>query len=172
MSLSRFISVVASIFLLEACGFSPLYGLKDGDFRTVEQGFALIEISQMRDWVGQQLHNRLEHLLHPHGQTDTPRYRLSAELAESKFSLSVSKTALATRANLIISTNFSLASLVYGKKIFTSSSSSSVSYNILNSEFGTLMAEKDARARAIREIAEEIRLRLGAYFGGRQGESS
>ena len=172
MSLSRFIFVVASVFLLEACGFRPLYGLKGSDFSAVEREFALIEISQMRDWVGQQLHNRLEHLLHPHGQADKPRYRLSAELAETRISLSVSKTALATRANLIISTNFNLASLVYGKKIFSSSSSSSVSYNILDSEFGTLIAEKDARARAIREIAEEIKLRLGAYFGGRQGESS
>ena len=172
MSLSKFLFVVASVFLLEACGFRPLYGLKGSESSAVKREFALIEISQMRDWIGQQLHNRLEHLLHPHGQTDKPRYRLSAKLDETRISLSVSKTALATRANLIIRTNFNLASLAYGKKTFTSSSSSSVSYNILDSEFGTLMAEKDARARAIREIAEEIRLRLGAYFGGRQGESS
>ena len=61
MSLSRFIFVVAFVFLLEACGFRPLYGLKGSDFSAVEREFALIEISQMRDWVGQQLHNRLEH---------------------------------------------------------------------------------------------------------------
>jgi len=170
MSLSRFIFVVASVLLLEACGFSPLYSLKGGNVSAVERKFALINIRPMKDRVGQQLHNRLEYLLQPRGRAEKPHYRLSAELSESRTSLSVSKTALATRANLIISSTFNLISVVDGKKRLGGSSNISVSYNILDSEFGTLIAEKNARARAIQEIAEEIRLQLGAYFRGLQSE--
>ena len=171
MSLSKFIFVVVSVFLLKACGFSSLYGLKDSDVSAVEREFALTEIRQMRGSVGQQLRNRLEYLLHPRGQTERPRFTLSAKLSERKSPLSVSKNALATRANLIIKTSFVLVSVTDGENKLSGSSQISVSYNILNSEFGTLMAEKDARTRAIREVAEEIRHRLGAYFNTLQGKS-
>ena len=57
MSLSRVIFVVASVLLLEACGFSPLYSLKGGNVSPVERKFALLDISPMKDRVGQQLHN-------------------------------------------------------------------------------------------------------------------
>ena len=38
------------------------------------------------------------------------------------------------------------------------------SYNILRSEFATLSAENDARARAVRELSDEIRTRIGIYL--------
>ena len=54
--------------------------------------------------------------------------------------------------------------------MFSAKSSITVSYNILDSEFATLMAEKDARARAIREISEDIRIRLSVFLASRQGQ--
>jgi LPS-assembly lipoprotein len=38
------------------------------------------------------------------------------------------------------------------------------SYDLLRNKFATLAAEDDARTRALRELAEEIRTRLAIYF--------
>jgi LPS-assembly lipoprotein len=78
--------------------------------------------------------------------------------------LGVQKTSLVTRANLVVTAGISLVSLGGGEALYTATDQVSVSYNILNSEFATLMAEKDARNRAINALSENIRIRLGAYF--------
>jgi len=38
------------------------------------------------------------------------------------------------------------------------------SYNILTKTFATLMAEKDARKRAVREISVDITSKVAAFF--------
>jgi hypothetical protein len=45
--------------------------------------------------------------------------------------------------------------------VFKGTVLSTNSYNVLDSGFATLSAEKDARNRALRSLAEEIRLRVG-----------
>jgi len=118
----------------------------------------------MKDRVGQQLHNELERLLHPGGAA--PRYtsRLQAELKESTSSLAVKKSAFATRGNLTVTANYILRETSTGQTLLSASNAITVSYNIFSSEFETLMAEKDARKRAVRELAQEIRIRLGVYL--------
>ncbi len=162
MWLSRSVIVIVALVTLGACGFRPLYGTREtGDTR---REFALIEVAAMQDRSGQILRNHLEHALHPQGRAARPRYRLSATLRESKASLAVRKTALATRANLTLSVNFVLRSAAGGQTLYGAISRIIVSYNILDSEFATLAAEKDARKRALKELSEDIRIRLGAYF--------
>ena len=38
------------------------------------------------------------------------------------------------------------------------------SYNVLRQEFGNLSAEADARLRAARDLADQMRIRLALYF--------
>jgi hypothetical protein len=49
------------------------------------------------------------------------------------------------------------------------------SYNILSQTFGTIIAEKDARARAVREISSDLTNKIASFFRlnkniGRQAE--
>ena len=41
---------------------------------------------------------------------------------------------------------------------------STSSFNILTSDFATLSAESDARARSLREISDEIRTRVAVFL--------
>jgi hypothetical protein len=54
--------------------------------------------------------------------------------------------------------------IVQGSKIVVSS------YNVLKSNFGTLMAEKDAKTRAVREISQYMRAKLSVFFVQRQAD--
>ncbi len=165
----RTISFLAVRGLLGACGFRPLYG-----DRTAAGGapseLASIKVATIPDRIGQQLHNYLLTALNPRGHPRRPRYLVQTRVDESTSSLAVRKTAFATRANLTVNANYNLTTPADGKSLFSAKSSITVSYNILDSEFATLMAEKDARARAVREVSEDIRIRLSVFLASRQGQ--
>jgi LPS-assembly lipoprotein len=147
---------------LAACGFQPLYGTSSGG--QVIAGFSEIQVAPMRDRVGQLLHNELNRLLHPKGVAAKYAYRLTATLSEGKSSLAVKKSAFATRGNLTVTASYNLLQSTTGEIVLSASNPIVVSYNIFSSEFETLMAEKDARKRAIRALAQEIRIKLGVYL--------
>lgn len=148
--------------ILSGCGFQPLYGVHEQGH--VIEDFSYVNVAPMADRIGQQLHNELERLLHPNGKAPRARFRLTADLTEGKSSLAVKKSAFATRANLNVQANYKLQQTNSGKDVLSATNSITVSYNIFDSQFATLMAEKDARKRAIRELAHEIRIRLAVYL--------
>lgn len=171
MSLFRTFAPIFVVLLLGACGFRSLYGT---DATADAPGeLATIKVNPIADRLGQQLRNNLLDLLNPRGRPANPRYFLTVRLDQSTQRLAIEKDAFATRANLRLLAKFSLQDpdsleiVVSGKILMVSS------YNILDSEFATLMAEKDAKARAAREIAHDIRTRLAAFFvrqgGGEEG---
>ena len=112
-----------------------------------------------------QLHNHLLDSLNPFGRPQKARYQLEVTLTESKQELAVRKTALATRANLRFQATFSLRLRgTPGKAVFSGDSRIVASYNILTADYATLIAERNARERAVREISAEITNRLAAFL--------
>ena len=163
MSLFRTFAPIFVVLLLGACGFRSLYGT---DATADAPGeLATIKVNPIADRLGQQLRNNLLDLLNPRGRPANPRYFLTVRLDQSTQRLAIEKDAFATRANLRLLAKFSLQDPDKGLVVS--------SYNLLASEFATLMAEKDAKARAAREIAHDIRTRLAAFFvrqgGGEEG---
>ena len=51
-----------------------------------------------------------------------------------------------------------------GAQVFGGGSNIVASYNILSSDYATLAAEADARARAVRELGDDITQRLAAFL--------
>ena len=168
MSSFKFLVLAATVATVAACGFQPLYGSRDGGSAPVE--FAQIKIEPIPDRIGQQLHNHLLTILNPDGRPERPRYVMKTQVSESLSALGVRKTAFATRANLQMRATYNLTSAAIGKSVFNGDSTITVSYNILDSEFATLMAEKDARERAVRELAEDMRIRLGVFFASQAAQ--
>jgi len=166
--MSSFKTIICLLFvgLLAGCGFRPLYG-ETSQFDVIQE-FSEIQVAPIKDRIGQQLKNEIELLLHSRGKAVKPRYRLSAELNESKSSLAVKKSAIATRANLRLVSRFRLRGVATGAAIDEWTNQITVSYNILDSEFATLMAEKDARKRAVQELAQEARVTLGAVLSAEE----
>jgi hypothetical protein len=60
--------------------------------------------------------------------------------------------------------NFQLRRVSDQRKLSVGKSRSVSSYNILEKQFASTISEADARSRTLREIADQIKLRLGAYF--------
>ncbi|MEO3427857.1 LPS assembly lipoprotein LptE [Pelagibius sp. CAU 1746] len=153
----------AAIGGLSGCGFQPLNARQD-DGGSVSANLSTVRIEPLRDRVGQQMHNFLRDRLNPQGQPVSPSYRLAVQLTESLSELGVRRDETATRANLRIDAKFSLFDFGGGEALFSGSSSSTTSYDILENPFATTVSEEDARDRALGEVADDIQTRLSIYF--------
>ncbi len=167
MWLFRTFAPFVVVVLLGACGFRPLYGTDAT--RDAPGELATIKINPIADRLGQQLRNHLLDLLNPRGRPANPRYVLKVRLNQTTQRLAIEKDAFATRANLRLLAEFSLEDPDSRELVLSGKSLVVSSYNVLDSEFATLMAEKDAKARAAREIAHDIRTRLAAFFVRQRG---
>lgn len=148
---------------LAACGFQPLYGPRD-DTNGVSAELAAIRIEPLRDRVGQQMHNFLRDRLNPYGQPVSPSYNLRLSLTEVLSELGVRRDETATRANLKLTANFSLLETGQAEPLLSGRSTSTTSYDILENPFATTISERNARERALREVADDIQTRLAVYF--------
>ena len=162
--------------MLAGCGFRPLHGgSSPGSLDGATYDMAGIVIASIADRSGQQLQNQLLDLLTPRGRPLRPLYTLHVGLTEGVQRLAVRKSEFATRANLSATATFSLVDRKDGATLMHGRSLSVTSFDVLSSEFGTLTAEKDARRRAVIDVAQDIRNRIAVYFafrriGGRRGE--
>ncbi len=146
------------ILLFTGCGFRPLYGTHGTV--NVSDELARVEVAQIPDRIGQQVRNGLLTALAPRGPSESSVYVLSVALTEGISALAVKKSAFATRANFRLTARYSLTERTTGRTLFNGSSTSTSAFNILDSEFATLMAENGAKDRAIKDVVEDIRNKL------------
>lgn len=167
--------ILGVVILTASCGFRPLYA-PSGAGTNNQQVFAFdvfrkIEIGLIKDREGQFLRNELIRLMHPSGRARIVDYDLGISLTESKADLAVRQSSDATRANLTIIGIYSLVSRASKAEVASGSVQSTSGYNIFESEFQTLSAEKSARERTLNDVAQQIRLRLGSAFATTSSEA-
>ncbi len=147
---------------LAGCGFRPLYGERDGG--SVARDIATVRIAPIADRIGQMLRNELLDRLNPAGEPADPRYALEVRLAVSRQELGLRKDETATRANLRFRSRFRLREAASGAIVYSGRTASVTSFNIVESEYATISAERAARRRGTLLVADSIALRLAAYF--------
>lgn len=157
-------------FTLCSCGYSPLYNQRASSDLKVTKNLELIEIQPIKDRIGQSLRNNLLLHLNPKGKPANPLYKLRVTLKEVRSNLGVKKSAVVTRGNLKVLAAFTLSkagSMVTGieaSRLFTAKVTAISSYDIPQAQYAALAAVKDAQARALRNIADNIKTKLGIYF--------
>ena len=167
-------SVAVLCLGLAGCGFQPLNSrttnasAESGQLSNLQE-LSAIRIAPLSDRTGQEMHNLLRDRLNPSGQPSAPRYQLEVRLTESIRELAFESDETATRADLSIIANYRLLRLDTQKSLSSGRSRSISSYNILERQFASTISEADARSRALRDIADDIKIRLSAYFSSAQG---
>ena len=164
--------VLALALAVAACGFRPLYGPAETAKEGTTDRLAATRIRPLEGRVGQQLHNLLRDRLNPSGQPIEPAYVLEVALRVSTSELGIRKDETATRANLTMRASFKLRAFDTGSIMLSGKSISVNSYNILDAFYATTVAEDDALGRGLRELADDIRLRLAIYFADRQVDAT
>ena len=158
--------------LLAACGFEPLYAKKQnntgwyfgGKFDTsITNEMEQISVEPIAERFGQQIRNQLLDLITPLGSPKKPKYRLYVTPANKQVTQqALRKDITATRERVRYSVRYKL--VADGKTLLSGNSISFVSYDILSNPYSTTMAQKKTEEDAAKIIANDIALRLGAYF--------
>ncbi len=155
--------------VLAGCGYQPLYGQRGADNASVVDELALIRIEGIPDRTGQKMYNMLRERLNPYGKPEQAKYALSVALTETRQNLLLEKDETATRANLTLRASFILRRLDDDTVLVTGSSRSVTSYDILSSQFATVISQEDARERCARAISDDMRTRLALALQPREG---
>ena len=157
---------LSAALLLTACGFTPLYGDHGA---AVKEKFQQVSIANIPDRPGQILRNALIDRLYSHGAPADPRYVLTiASIEEHDTDLAITVTSTATRSEMRLVTAMTLKDRATDKVLMTRDLIAVASYNILGSEFTTLVSQDNVRANARNDLAQQAETQLALYFSRAQ----
>ncbi len=158
MSWSRRGCLVALLAMLGGCGFQPLYAPSRP--HEWDPALAAISIAPIADRQGQILELALHQNLNPSGLGVPARWRLTTTLTVSRGDLGIQRNATTTSSEITAGATYSLAELVSGKVVYTGASRATGDFNQLVDAYATQVAEGSARERTLKELADQIALRL------------
>lgn len=170
---------VLVLFVVAACGFEPLYVQKtskedkwyfDGDFDNyVTDQMAQIKIVVTGGRLGQQIKNTLLDLLTPQGVPTKPKYYLYVNpVQENEYDQALRSDITATRKRIDYKVDYYMTQ--DSERVMRGNTVSFVSYDILDNPYSTVISRKKVQQDAAKIMANDIALRLGAFFNARANE--
>ena len=170
--------VFIGILTISACGFQPLYVQRtggtfyyDGKFdTTISEEMAQIKVLPIKERFGQQVRNNLLDLLTPKGVPSKAKYRLKAELTDRTVTQQAMRNDV-TATNERIRYKIDYKLMHENEVLISGDSIAFVSYDILENPYSTTMSQKKAEDDAAKIIADDIALRIGAYFHAQTGDN-
>lgn len=152
-----------ALMFLSACGFQPLYAKHGAEYDARARFLSSVAVAPIDGRAGQILTAKLEDMLGtPEGGTTLP-YELRVKLVKKQQPVAIEKDRQIARYNNVYECNYQLIERASGKTVDDGLLRSVGSYNVVDSDFATYEAEKDAAERAAAEVSEALRLRLVAY---------
>ena len=161
--------VLLLVIFLCSCGFTPLYKQTkiNGSYSSATiNEMSKIRITVIKDRFGQQLRNELLDIITPKGAPLSPTYRLDVKIDKKEVVQQAMRndvTATSERIEYLVS--YKLFS--EQNKLVEGTSIAFVSYDILTNPYSTTTAQKKAESDAAKILANDIALRIAAYFHSR-----
>ena len=153
--------VLALTLVLAGCGFHPMYA------PGLAPQLATIYVEPMAERDGYELRNSLIDLLRSDGVQNGKRYRLTVRLNQTSRGVALQNDATITRYNDTLEASYVLTDMA-GDTVTTGSQTSLSAYNVSDSPYSTLSAQRDSSKRAAQDIAQRIQTDLAAYFRQRR----
>jgi LPS-assembly lipoprotein len=161
---------LAAALGLSGCGWEPLYA--DRESGPADAEMRAIKVDPIPERIGQRLTLALRESLNPDGAPAPQRYRLSILLSAVRSDLGIQQTGLGSRGKLDASANLTLRDIKTGAPLLATSSHVSESFDILANEYASIVAEDDARTRAVEELRRDIVTRLTLFLQRRAAEAA
>ena len=169
--MKKYLFVLLAI-LVSGCGFEPLYVEKKhdnmwyygGEFDTsIVSEMARVSVEPIANRFGQIMRNNLTDLLTPKGVPQSPKYRLYVNLDNKTTSNQALRSDI-TATRKLVNYQVSYFMTENGAEVLRGNSTAYVSYDILANPYSTTIAQKKGDEDAAKIIADDIALRIGAYF--------
>lgn len=148
--------------LVGACGFEPMYGDHRGS-QTVAD-LSAVRIGLISDRNGQLLRRYLMDRMYPQGGSVGDRYTLEVGLTIASANFGIQRDQTSTYAQIIVSSTYALRDIKTNQLLQGGSARAVSSYNVTQDPFNILVAEADARDRALQVLANDLVTRISLYF--------
>jgi LPS-assembly lipoprotein len=153
--------------LLQACGsYRPLYG-KSQSNGEIPAVLANIAVDEQKTRSGQLLRNEL--LSSFRSGQGGEAYVLRMEISEKTQNISSLAFEKVNRYRYRMNVTYKLVEAKSGAELEEGKSFSQVSYDTVQEPVADLRAAENARERAARELAQDIRLRISAFLARSSG---
>jgi len=147
--------------LLAGCGFHPLYA------RHRQSGFdadlASIKVNSIANRQGQLLTIALRDALNPTGARVDTRYTLDVELSAGAQNIGIRPDGTASRSEITMTAKFVLKDTRANTAVLQGTTHSVSSYDVLTDNYATVVAAHSAEERTVREVGDDILMRLELY---------
>src|SRR5438094_10616818 len=157
------------VLALAGCGWAPLYADRATEPADVE--LRAIKVDPIPDRIGQRLAWALRESFNPTGVPTPQRYRLRTLLTTARADLGIQSTGLGSRGKFDASANFTLIDIKTGTPLIATTSHVSESFDILANNYASVVAEDDARTRAVEELRRDMVTRLTLFLQRRAAET-
>ncbi len=154
---------VAVFALLAGCGFQPMYGELSPSAETEAQ-LNDVDLIIEETRLGSLLQNEMADAMYTAGAPDNPNYVLSINLRWYERGTALRIDASTAREIFELRADFELAEMQSGKVVYRGNRTTSASYDVVDSQFATLVSKEDAQSRAVRQLSEDIQVDLSFHF--------
>jgi len=154
-----FLSIII-FFIFTSCGYEPIYSKNIGSNKELLS----ISVKNIKDRSGQILRNSLLSQLNPEKERVIIKYKLTVEIFESRSNLAYRRDMSATRVDLTVIANYLLTEIKSGEIILEQETKSISSFDVVESVYATLIAEKDSREKNLQVISDDIFTNLVIFF--------
>lgn len=155
-------SLVVVLLLVQGCGFEPLLAARPSAGSAADD-LSKIRIAYIQDRSGQILRNHLISALTPRGEPVQPAYVLTVRIEEPQQNIAYRRDDSISRYGYGVNAYWTLRDSA-GRALMSSSSSSSTTFAVSDSEYATLASLQNARDRLMQDISQDIRYVLSSYF--------
>ncbi len=146
---------------LAGCGFRPLNAPRGT--QAWDPDLAAIAVAPISDRPGQILQLALRESLNPGGQSVPPRWHLATVLTVTRNDLNIQRNATSTSSEIQVIANFTISDVKTGAVLYTSFSRAIGDFDFYPDAYATQVASLDARDRALKEVADEMTLRMALF---------
>ena len=147
-------------FIFTSCGYEPIYSKN----ANTNKELLSISVQNIKNRPGQILRNTLLNQLNPERERVITKYRLIVEISESRTHLAYRKDMSSTRTDLEITANYLLKDIKNGEILLKQDVKSISSFDVVESVYATLIAEKDVREKNLKVISNDIYTNLVIFF--------
>ena len=130
-----------------------------------------IKVDPIPERIGQKLAWALRESFNPTGIATPQRYRLRTLLTTARADLGIQSTGLGSRGKFDATATFTLIDIKTGAALMATTSHVSESFDILANEYASVVAEDDARTRAVEELRRDMVTRLTLFLQRRVADT-
>jgi LPS-assembly lipoprotein len=156
---------LALLFPLSGCGWTPLYADPESGPATAE--LRAIRVAPISERIGQKLELALRTWLNPGGEPTPQRFVLHTTLSVVRLDLGINTQGLGTRARLEVHAAYVLNDIKTGVPLLSGNLHVTQSFDIVANQYSNIVAEEDARDRAVKELLHELVTRLELFMQSR-----